>query len=304
MKKNNISTDILVIGAGPAGLTAALYGARAGKKTTVLESVVCGGQITSTGEIENMPGFATISGPDLAISMMTQAESAGAEIVYTEIKEIEFSPHKVIANDGTSYDAKSIIIATGAGPRRLDCDGAALFDGRNIHYCGLCDGNFYKDKDVAVVGGGNSAVEEVIYLAEIVKSVTIVNITDKFNAQKPSLDKLVTLKNIKAIYHNHVVTRVSGDKNLTAIEIQDTKSKKITAINCDGIFVAIGRAPNTDIIKDKIELNKCGYIKVDANMQTNVQGVFAAGDVVDKALRQIVTACADGAIAAVSASQC
>jgi len=311
MENKNIEVDILIIGAGPAGLMAGVYAARAGKKTVIIESVVPGGQITGTGEIENMPGFISVSGADLAIQMMSQAENAGAEIVYEEISEIHFgeggkkSPH-VVKLGGMSYHANAVIIATGARPRKLGCEGAHEFDGRGIHYCGLCDGNFYKDKNVVVIGGGNSAVEEAIYLAEIASTATVVNNTDNFNAQKPLLETLNSLKNIKAVYHGHIVSKVSGDKTVASIEITD-KEGKIKSIDCDGIFVAIGRIPNTeflnDVLKstDKIEVNNGGYIKVDSNLNTNIKGVFAAGDVNEKWLKQIVMACADGALAAVNA---
>ena len=274
--------DVLIIGGGPAGLTAAIYASRAGKRVIVIEHNICGGQIIGTGKpVKNLPGVIEVSGVDLAMTLTEQAEKSGAEIVYEEIKNIDLQ-NKVV----NEYQAKSIIISTGASPRKLDAEGAEKEDGKRIHYCGLCDGSFYKGKDIVVVGGGNVAVEDSIYLQSIVKSVTIVNNTQKFNADATTVAKL----NVKDIYHNSEILRVNKD----SVEITGGK-----IIKCDGIFVFIGQKPNTEIFD--VEKNSGGYIKTDNKMQTSIDGVFAAGDCREKDVRQLVTACGDGAVSAVSA---
>lgn len=291
MKKS----DILIIGGGPAGLTAALYAARAGADVTLIEERICGGQITGTEEVENLPGVMSIGGPELAMNLLAQAENAGAKIEYATVRSVCFDVKKAKTDDD-EYTAKAIILAMGAGPRRLETHGAERFDGRGIHYCGMCDGAFYKDRDVVVIGGGNSAVEEVTYLSPIVKSITVVNNLADFTAQTILVEKLLQLDNIKNIYHGNVVAKINGDDSLESIEIKD-KGGKTKTIKCDGVFVTIGRAPNSHLVKGKIDLVG-GYIPVDGKMQTAVPGIYAAGDIIEKQIRQIVTACSDGAVAA------
>ncbi|MCL2569695.1 MAG: FAD-dependent oxidoreductase [Firmicutes bacterium] len=304
MRKENV--DILIIGGGPAGLTAGVYAARSGSKTIIIEDKICGGQILQTGKpVVNMPGIVSISGVDLSEALATQAEESGATIVYDEITQIKFSKkkcgtHKISTSD-TEFSAKAVIIATGAEPRKVGAINEEKFDGRGIHYCGLCDGAFYKDKDIVVVGGGNSAVEEVIYLATLCSGVIIVNATENFNAHSTTVEKLGSLKNIKGIYHNHTVEKFNGDKKIESLDIKGTNGKQ-TTIKCEGVFVAIGRAPSTKILGDAIKLDNSGYIIADNQMRTNIHGVFVAGDVRVKDVRQLVTACSDGAIAATSAS--
>ena len=306
----SIIVDILIIGGGPAGLTAGIYAARSEAKTVIIEQTICGGQVTQTLDVENMPGFLKIGGAELALEMTGQAENAGCEIFYEEIKNIELGTqhsdfsvpvHKVVTEDNT-FIAKSVIIATGAGPRRLTAKNQDNFHGRGIHYCGLCDGSFYKNKRVIVVGGGNSAVEEVLYLSNIAKEVTIVNVTPNFNAQAVLVERLKTVYNYKAAYHNHTVEEILSDESgvLTGILVKE-KGGKLTTLEADGVFVAIGRVPNTAFLKEQITLSEYGYIVADAKMRTNIDGVFAAGDVIDKQIRQIVTACSDGAMAATNA---
>jgi len=315
MKK--VNCDILIIGGGPAGLTAGVYSARGGKKTIVIEELVCGGQVTQTQDIENMPGYAFITGPELATEMVKSAEASGVEIVYDRIKSVKFSNgvdstdkgfHKVVCED-TTYIAKAVIVATGAGPRKMNVDNSEKYDARGIHYCAHCDGAFYKGKDIVVVGTGNSAVEDALYLANVASHVTVVAKYDKFTAQEVLSKRLLEQKNVTVLY-KHGVVRVDGDKKLGSITVaaletptQDPLTVKETkTIECAGVFVAIGRAPSSHLFKDMLEMNKVGYIKVNDKMQTNVEGVFAAGDICEKQLRQIVTACSDGAIAALNAS--
>ena len=302
--------DVIIIGAGPAGLTAGLYSARAGLRTAVIERVAAGGAVNTTPDVENFPGFLKVAGYDLGKKMHEQAEKAGAEFIYDEIASVNLRS-KTVRCLGGEFSAKALIIATGAGPRPLGCEGEDEFAGSGVHNCALCDGAFYKGKDVVVAGGGNAAVEEAIYLSAIAKSVTIVNMTENFNAQQVLVDKLP--KTVK-IFHSHTVQKISGSSKVERIDIKCNSGVKcaekgktcagVKTIPCDGIFVAIGRIPNTDLFKKQCDISKAGYIRVDGDsLETSVKGVFAAGDVIEKPVRQIVTACADGAIAATHAHQ-
>ena len=317
-------TDILVIGGGPAGLMAGVYSARGGKKTVIIEEQMCGGQLLNTQDIENMPGYTFITGTELALEMQKSAEASGAKIVYEKIKHVEFGIlakhegevssallHRVVTNE-CEYSAKAVIIATGAGPRRLGVENAEAYDARGIHYCAHCDGTFYRDKNVVVVGTGNSAVEDAIYLANLAKHVTVVAKYEKFTAQAVLVEKLVGLANV-TVHYKHGVVKVDGEggrlNSITVAPLESpqqdplsTDSKNHIKIDCDGIFVAIGRAPSSDLFKDVLTLNKLGYIRVNEKMETEIPGVYAAGDICEKQLRQIVTACSDGAIATLNAS--
>jgi len=300
--------DILILGAGPAGLTAGLYAARAGAKTIIVENMAAGGAIISTSHVGNYPGIPDVSGSDLGEKMREQAEAAGAEIIYDEIGSIDFSGNVVRCSTWSeapsrcagSISYKALIICTGTTPRKLDVPGEEEFFGSGVHTCALCDGNFYRGKDVVVVGGGRSAVHEAIYLAAIAKTVTIVNITEDFNAKETLVDKLNSLANLK-VFHSHKVTKVLGDKKVSDIEIQNVITNETQIIDTNGVFVVIGRNPNTELLGGKIELSKGGYIKVNDKLQTNIAGVFAAGDVTEKHVRQVITACSDGAVAATHA---
>jgi len=290
--------DLLVIGSGPAGMTAAIYAARSGLDTLILESTGAGGQILSTSEIENYPGFTSISGAELAMKLGEQVEHCGVETIYDEVSSVSLQgDKKTIICHETTITAKAIIIATGASPRKIGCEGEEKFLGAGIHFCALCDGAFYKDKDIIVAGGGNSAVEEVLYLSPIAKSITVVNMMPKFNAFAYLIEKLENLPNVK-VFHNTEITAVSGDKKLESIKTSDGK-----IIPCDGIFVAIGRKPNTAFLGDSVELAVGGYLAVNSKLETNISGVFGAGDVCEKLVRQIVTACSDGAISATHAAE-
>ena len=298
--------DVLVIGGGPAGLMAGVYAARSGQNTAIIEKETCGGQITQTGEIENMPGFVMTTGPELAMAMTEQAMNSGVEIEFDMVEEIKFGKkagelHTVITSEA-EFETKTVIITTGAGPRKLSATGAAQFDGRGIHYCALCDGAFYREKNVLVVGGGNTAIEDALYLAGIAKSVTVVDFADEFIAHKVMVDKLMERENVKT-FHGYAVQEIIGDKKIESIRIKKNSDNTEETLAIDGVFVAIGRIPNTTLFKDLIEMTKYGYVVVDEKMQTSVPGVFSAGDLNDKQVRQIVTAVSDGCIAAVNADQ-
>lgn len=288
--------DLLIIGAGPAGMMAAVYAARAGLKTLILETTGAGGQILSTSEIDNFPGFLSVTGAELAMKMNEQVENCGVEILYDEISSLDLQgkQKKIVCADATIV-AKAVIIATGASPRKIGCIGEEKFLGAGVHFCALCDGAFYKGKDIVVVGGGNSAVEEIIYLAPIAKSVTVTNMMPKFTAFQTLVDKIPS--SVK-VHHNTTIKKMEGDRKLEGIMLSNKKR-----IKCDGVFVAIGRKPNTSAFDGQIKLAAGGYIAVNNKLETNLPGVYAAGDVGEKLVRQIVTACADGAIAATHAAE-
>lgn len=285
------TADIVIIGAGPAGLTAGLYAARAGAKTIILEGTMHGGQMNLTPDIANFPAQKLVGGAELGEIMLEQTTNAGAEIMYASATDVDFEKRIVTTEDGEiSY--KSLVIATGASPRRLGLPNEEKFIGAGVHFCGLCDGAFYKHKHVVVVGGGNHAVEEAIYLHELAKSVTMVVITEDFSAQKTLVKQLN--KHIK-VHFNNCIRDIIGENKITAVRLKDG-----TEIETDGIFIAIGRMPNSELFRGKLELRD-NYIVVGEKQQTSVAGVFAAGDVMVKSVRQVVTACADGAIAAINA---
>ena len=298
MDKKNC--DVLVVGGGPAGLTAALYAARAGFKTIVLEKMGAGGQIMLTPDIENFPGFLTVGGAELGAKMLEQAEHAGAEVIYDEIESLDLDK-KIFYCTACEINCRSVIIATGAEPRKLDVDGEERLTGTGVHYCAICDGAFYKGKNVLVVGGGNSAVEEAIFMSEIAKNITLVNVTPDFNAQAVLVEKLNSLK--IPFHHETVVKNIIGKDKVTAAEICNVNTNKCQLLSVDAVFIAIGRVPSTMQFAGQIELTNNGYITVDKNLCTSVLGVYAAGDVIDKSVRQVVTACADGAIAATHAAE-
>lgn len=287
------SCDVLIIGGGPAGLMAGVYAARAGMNTVIVERLGVGGQIMLTPDIENFPGFLKVGGAELAEKMSEQATHCGVETIYDEIEEIDLVGKTVKCTD-VEINAKAIIIAAGAHPRPLGAENETRLTGSGVHYCALCDGAFYKGKNVVVVGGGNSAVEEAIYMAAIATHVTVINNLSTWTAQAVLIEKLESLENI-TVHHNSTVSKIVGEKKVEAIETSAGR------IECNGVFVAIGRVPSTEMFKEKIELTKQGYIIADKKMQTSVEGVFAAGDVTDKNVRQVITACADGAVAATHA---
>lgn len=289
--------DIIIIGAGPAGLTAGIYARRALKKVLILEAISYGGQIINTLDIENYPVEEHISGFDFATKLYNQTKNLGAEILFekcikihkkTDIFEVETTKKQ--------YQAKAIILATGADNRKLGIEKETELTGKGISYCATCDGNFYKEKEVAVVGGGNTALEDALYLSNIAKKVYLIHRRDKFRGDQVVVNKLKEKKNIEFIF-NSQVTKIIGNNKLEKIEITD-KSNKTKEINVNGLFIAIGKIPENKNFKDIIELNEDGYIITDENCRTNIKGIFAAGDNRNKVLRQLVTATSDGAIAA------
>ena len=291
--------DMVIIGGGPAGYTAALYASRAGLDTVVIEKMSAGGQMALTGDIENYPGFCEgIDGFTLGANMQAGAERFGAKTEYAEVTslKLDINPKEIIT-DSNTYLAKTVVIATGADPRPLGLEKEKDLIGRGVHYCAHCDGRFYKDKTVAVIGGGNSAVADALYLSRLAKKVYLIHRRDTLRATKIYHDPLMKAENVEFI-KNSVVTDIIAEKRVSGLKIQNVIDKSESDLDCDGVFISIGRYPNTTLVKDLIPLDEGGYIIADETTKTKIDGVFAIGDVRTKVLRQIVTATADGAVAA------
>lgn len=296
--------DIIIIGGGPCGLTASIYAGRSNLKTLLIEEYACGGQILNTYEIKNYPGFENISGPDLAGKMQKQAKDLNVEIKYEKVVGFDFD-HKLkqIKTRRNKYFAKAVVLSLGASPRKLGIERESELVGRGVSYCAICDGGFFKDKTVAVVGGGNSAMEDAPYLTNIAKKTYLINRSEKFRAIQSLVDNMNSLKNQGKIdlLQNSVVTKLNGENKLESITIKNVLTSEEQNIAVDGLFIEIGRVPNTELLKNKLQLDEYGYIITDGNLMTSVSGVFAGGDVIKKNLRQIVTASSDGAIIATNA---
>ena len=299
-----IKYDVVIIGAGPGGLTAAIYALRSGLSVAIVEKGMIGGQASLTYEIKNFPGFSNISGMELAMKMHEQATELGAETIYGEVQNINFAPmNNLIFVDGQEVFANTVILGMGAKARTLGVKGEAELIGRGICYCAVCDGAIYKDKEVILVGGGNSAVEDAIYLSNICNKVTVINNLPTFTCQEVLLKELnaqIEDKHNIFVNHNSCVLEIIGDSQVEAVKYLNDDGKEVT-VKVDGVFIAIGRAPDTAVVRNSIHLDAHGYIATDENLETNQPGVYACGDVRVKNLRQIITACADGAIAATSA---
>ena len=292
--------DIIIVGAGPAGLTSAIYASRASKKVLVLEAKSNSGQIINTPDIENYPVEEHISGFDFATKLYNQVKSLGADIVFEKVIDIKNSDDikEVITNKNT-YKTKTIILATGSVNRKLGLSNEDELIGKGISYCATCDGGFYKNKIVAVVGGGNTALEDALYLSDIANTVYLIHRRDEFRGDEVTLSNLKEKNNIKFIYNSNV-TKLNGKDKLESIEITDNEGK-IDIITIDGLFVAIGRIPENENFAKTVKLDNYGYIIANENCHTNIDGIFVAGDNRTKSVRQLVTATSDGAIAATEA---
>jgi len=300
-------TKVLIIGSGPAGYTAAIYAARANLNPILVAGLEPGGQLTTTTEVENYPGFADpIQGPDLMEAMRKQSENVGSKLINDIITEVDLSsnPKKAIGDSGDIYLADTIIIATGAQARYLGLPSEEKFKNKGVSACATCDGFFYRGKEVAVIGGGNTAVEEAIYLTNFCTKVTLIHRRDSLRAEKIMQDRLFKNKKIEVIWDS-VLDKVTGDDSgVTGLKVKNVKTNKITDIKLDGVFIAIGHKPATNIFKGKLDMDSEGYLisKPDST-QTNISGVFAAGDVKDKLYRQAVTAAGMGCMAALEADK-
>lgn len=291
--------DLAIIGAGAGGLTAAIYGCRAGLKVCVVEKMYAGGQFVNSLEIENMPGYDIISGYDLAMKILAQAERAGAKMIYADVNAVKFNGEikEITLNNGELIHSKYVIIATGANPRKLEAENEERFTGKSIHFCATCDGGFYKDKTVAIIGGGNTAVADAKHLSRIAKEVYIVHRRGELRAKGAEIEKLNSLKNVNILFNSVVDCLINDNGKLGGVRLRNVTDSTESDLKVDGVFIAIGWIPNSDMFTD-IAKTENGYIITDENMKTNIEGVYAVGDVRDKKLRQIVTAAADGAIAA------
>lgn len=291
--------DMLVIGGGPGGYTAALYAARAGLKTVVLEKLSAGGQMALTSQIDNYPGFEEgIDGFTLGEKMQQQAERFGVETELAEVTAMKLDADikEVNTSEGIFY-ARTVVIATGANPRELGVPEERALIGKGVNYCAACDGMFYKGKTVVVVGGGNTAVGDALVLSRIAKQVILVHRRDSLRATKVYHEQLRKASNI-SVRWNSTVTELLHNEKLTGVKLKNSITGEESVLDCDGIFVSIGRAPASALVKDQLELDESGYIIADETTRTSLPGVFAVGDIRTKELRQIVTAVADGAMAA------
>ncbi len=296
--------DIIIIGAGPAGLSAAIYSARGGLKTAIFEMGLVGGQINVTSEVENYPGFEdTISGIELTDKMRKQAERFGTNFIDEEITAIGMEGLcKIIETHGGKYRAKSIILCTGAHPRRLNVPGEEAYTGRGVSYCATCDGALYRDKVVAVVGGGDSAVEEALFLTRFVKKVYLIHRRDELRAQHIIQERAKACKKIEFVWDT-VIQEIRGDNKVRELELYNRKTQIVSNLPVDGVFIYVGILPNNALVESRLTLDNSGFVITDESMHTNIPGIYAAGDIRSKLLRQVVTATSDGAIAAWSAEK-
>ncbi|HUE78128.1 MAG TPA: thioredoxin-disulfide reductase [Sphingomicrobium sp.] len=306
---NTVSTRVAILGSGPAGLTAAIYTARAGLSPIVIQGIQPGGQMTTTTDVENYPGFRdVIQGPWLMEEMQAQAEHVGTKIVWDHVSAVDLSrrPFRLTGDGGTVYSADALVIATGAQAKWLGLPSEEHMKGRGASACATCDGFFYRGKKVAVIGGGNTAVEEAMYLTNHSHDVTLIHRRDSLRAEKILQDRLFANPAIKVIWNHEVVEFVGGGEPeaLVGLDIRDTRSGAISRVDAEGAFVAIGHTPATELFAGQIDLDEDGYIRVEpGSTRTSVEGVFACGDVMDKIYRQAVTAAGTGCMAALDAEK-
>lgn len=294
--------DVIIIGGGPGGLTAGIYASRAKLKTLMLERLMPGGQVAGTDWVENYPGFEEgIGGMDLMQRMEKQARRFGLEIVSAGVEKVRLDGDpKILTAGGKDYSGRTVIVSTGTDPKLLNVPGEREFKGRGVSYCATCDGPFFQEKDVVVVGGGSSGVQESLYLSRFVKSIHLVEYTDRLNAEKILQER--ARENPKFTFSlGHEVVSINGEQKVASVTIRDRSSGETKDVPAEGVFIWVGMLPNTGFLRGKVELNDWGYVVTDAEMQASVKGVFAVGDVREKRIRQITTAVSDGTIAAESA---
>ena len=306
---NSISTRVAVLGSGPAGLTAAIYAARAGLGPVVIQGIQPGGQLTTTTDVENYPGFRdVIQGPWLMEEMQAQAEHVGTKVVWDHISSVDLSrrPFRLTGDSGAQYFADALIISTGAQAKWLNLPSEEHMKGRGASACATCDGFFYRGKKVAVIGGGNTAVEEALYLTNHSHDVTLIHRRDSLRAEKILQDRLFAHPNVNIIWDSEVVEFVGGGEPeaLVGLDIRNKRTGEISRVECEGAFVAIGHQPATELFKGQLRLDDDGYIQVElGTTRTSIEGVFACGDVMDKIYRQAVTAAGTGCMAALDAEK-
>jgi thioredoxin-disulfide reductase len=300
--------DVIIIGAGPAGLTAGIYAARYGLSTIVLEKQYPGGQAVLTDRIENYPGFPDgINGFDLADAMRKQAELSGAEIITQEVISLAVSKdgkeHLVKTASGETYNTRTVIIASGVVPVGIGVPGEERLFGRGVSHCAVCDGAFFKNKRIVTVGGGNRALQETLYLAKLCSQVHLVHRRSSFKGDRILSEKILAMNDKITINYDTVVTEIFGESKVESVKIKNLKTLEESTLDVDGVFLFTGNTPSTEFVKNHIAMNLLGYITTDSSMATSVKGIFACGDVCDKNLRLVITACNDGAICAESAER-
>lgn len=303
-KKKRTRYDVIIIGAGPAGYTAGIYCSRARRDTLILSGVLPGGQLVNTTDVENYPGFEKgVMGPDLMIAMRNQTENMGATMEDVAAVAVDFRgrPFKVLTDD-EEYESLAVIIATGASPRKLGLGGEATFAGKGVSYCATCDGPFFRNQDLVVVGGGDSAMEEALFLTKFASSVHLVHRRDAFRASKVMQERVLANEKI-IVHYDCKVQEIAGDQKVRGVTLVNNKTGESTPLDVGGVFVAIGHEPNTDLFLRQLDLDKDGYILLKGGARTSVEGVFAAGDVHDRTYRQAVTAAGFGCMAAIEADR-
>ncbi|MCR4908610.1 MAG: thioredoxin-disulfide reductase [Lachnospiraceae bacterium] len=296
--------DIVIIGSGPAGLTAAIYATRAKLDLLVIEeNFVSGGQVINTYEVDNYPGLPGINGFDLAMKMREHAEKLGAVFVNEKVTEVSlYGAVKTVKTEDNTYEAKTVLIATGASHRKLGCPGEEEFAGKGVSYCATCDGAFYRDKAVAVMGGGNTAIEDAIFLSRLCSRVYVIHRRDELRADRALQEKLFAAENVEMVWSG-VISSIEGDEKVGIVRVRSTKDGSERTIEVSGVFVAVGIVPLSGLFASQVETDEAGYIVAGEDGETNIPGVFAVGDVRTKNLRQIITAASDGANAVTSAEK-
>lgn len=299
-KKSKTSYDVIIIGAGPAGYTAGIYCSRARHDTLIISGLLPGGQLMNTTDVENYPGFDEgIMGPDLMLTMRKQAERMNTTIIDDVVVNVDFrnKPFKVLTGS-EEYEAKAVIVCTGATPRKIGIEGEQTFSGRGVSYCATCDGAFFRNQDIAVVGGGDSCMEEATFLTKFASKVHIIHRRDTFRASKIMQERALNNENIQ-VHWNSEIEDIKGDQKVQQIVLKDTKTGENKTLDMGGVFVAIGHEPNTELFKNQLEMDENGYIIQKENTETSVKGVFTAGDVHDHRYRQAVTAAGFGCMSAI-----
>lgn len=298
---NKVDYDIIIVGAGAAGMTAAIYGVRSGKSILLIEEKMYGGQIINTPQVENYPGIETISGASFATNLYNQAKGLGAEYLSGKVTEIkDCGDTKEVTVNDNSYKAESVIIATGARNRTLNVPGEIELTGKGVSYCATCDGMFFRNRDVAVVGGGNTALEDALFLSDYCNKVYIIHRRDTFRGEKQLEESLRAKENVVFLL-NRVVEEIQGKETLESIIVKEKDGDKSDKISINGLFIAVGQVPDNDVFSNIVELDEYGYIAAGEDCKTNCEGVYAAGDCRTKSIRQLTTATSDGAVAALGA---
>jgi len=304
MSEQKTKYDIIIIGAGPAGYTAGIYSSRARHNTLLISGILPGGQLMNTTDVENYPGFDEgIMGPDLMIIMRKQAEKMGTKIIDDEVVSVDFKSQPLkVSTASNTFEANSVIVCTGANPRKIGLDGEQTFAGKGVSYCATCDGAFFKNQEIIVVGGGDSAMEEATFLTKFASTVHIVHRRDEFRASKIMQERALSNEKIK-VHFNCTVEDIQGDQKFQKVILKNVKNSEKITLEAGGLFVAIGHEPNSKILEGQVELDENGYVVLKNNTETSVPGVFCAGDVHDHRYRQAVTAAGFGCMAAIDSDK-